>query len=39
MLGISTRIESARLGDQGLGFSTLADDVEALAGKIVQIPA
>ena len=36
MLGISTRIESARLGDQGLGFSTLADDVEALAGKIVQ---
>lgn len=35
MLGISTRIESARLGDQGLGFSTLADDVEALAGKIV----
>lgn len=36
MLGVSTRIESARLGDQGLGFSTLADDVEALAGKIVQ---
>ena len=35
MLGISTRIESARLGDQGLGFSTLADDVETLAGKIV----
>jgi len=34
MLGISTRIESARLGSQGLGFSTLADDVEKLAGKI-----
>ncbi|MBU1001510.1 MAG: methyl-accepting chemotaxis protein [Proteobacteria bacterium] len=36
MLGISTRIESARLGDQGLGFSTLADDVETLASKIVE---
>lgn len=36
MLGISTRIESARLGDQGMGFSTLADDVETLASKIVQ---
>lgn len=35
VLGISTRIESARLGEQGLGFSTLADDVEALASKIV----
>jgi methyl-accepting chemotaxis protein len=35
MLGISTRIESARLGDKGLGFTTLADDVEKLAGKIV----
>ena len=35
MLGIATRIESARLGSQGLGFSTLADDVETLAGKIV----
>lgn len=34
MLGIATRIESARLGSQGLGFSTLADDVEKLAGKI-----
>lgn len=34
MLGIATRIESARLGNQGLGFSTLADDVEKLAGKI-----
>lgn len=35
MLGISTRIESARLGSQGMGFATLADDVEKLAGKIV----
>ena len=35
MLGISTRIESARLGSRGLGFATLADDVEKLAGKIV----
>lgn len=35
MLGIATRIESARLGNQGMGFSTLADDVEKLAGKIV----
>ena len=34
MLGVSTRIESARLGDQGAGFATLADDVEKLAGKI-----
>lgn len=34
MLGIATRIESARLGSQGLGFSTLSDDVEKLAGKI-----
>jgi methyl-accepting chemotaxis protein len=34
MLGIATRIESARLGSHGLGFSTLADDVEKLAGKI-----
>ena len=34
MLGIATRIESARLGSEGLGFSTLADDVETLAGKI-----
>ena len=31
MLGISTRIESARLGGDGRGFSTLADDVEKLA--------
>jgi methyl-accepting chemotaxis protein len=35
MLGISTRIESARLGAKGLGFSTLADDVEKLAATIV----
>ncbi len=35
MLGISTRIESARLGSKGLGFSTLADDVEKLAATIV----
>jgi len=35
MLAVSTRIESARLGSRGAGFSTLADDVEALAGKIV----
>jgi len=35
MLGISTRIESARLGSKGMGFSTLADDVEKLANNIV----
>jgi methyl-accepting chemotaxis protein len=35
MLGISTRIESARLGSKGLGFSTLSDDVEKLAATIV----
>ena len=35
MLGISTRIESARLGSRGLGFATLADDVEKLAQMIV----
>lgn len=35
MLGISTRIESARLGSRGLGFATLADDVEKLAHMIV----
>ncbi len=35
MLGISTRIESARLGSDGRGFSTLSDDVEGLAGNIV----
>ena len=36
MLGVSTRIESARLGSDGKGFSTLADDVEKLALKIVE---
>jgi len=35
MLGIATRIESARLGADGRGFSTLADDVEKLARSIV----
>ena len=35
MLGIATRIESARLGADGRGFSTLADDVEKLAHLIV----
>ncbi|MBG0775594.1 MAG: methyl-accepting chemotaxis protein [Desulfovibrionaceae bacterium] len=34
MLGISTRIESARLGSKGRGFTTLADDVERLAVNI-----
>lgn len=34
MLGISTRIESARLGAEGRGFHTLADDVEKLAQRI-----
>lgn len=36
MLGISTRIESARLGSASSGFQTLADDVEQLAGRIVE---
>jgi methyl-accepting chemotaxis protein len=36
MLGIATRIESARLGADGRGFSTLADDVEKLAHSIVE---
>ncbi len=36
MLGISTRIESARLGADGRGFTTLADDVEKLAKRIVE---
>ncbi|UZP68471.1 methyl-accepting chemotaxis protein [Desulfovibrio mangrovi] len=36
MLAISTRIESARLGSDGRGFNTLADDVEKLAVKIVE---
>jgi methyl-accepting chemotaxis protein len=35
MLGIATRIESARLGTDGRGFTTLADDVEKLAHQIV----
>lgn len=36
MLGISTRIESARLGATGRGFTTLADDVEKLGLTIVE---
>lgn len=35
MLGISTRIESARLGHAGAGFTTLADDVDKLSEHIV----
>jgi methyl-accepting chemotaxis protein len=35
MLGISTRIESARLGQAGAGFTTLADDVDKLSEHIV----
>ncbi|MFP5260196.1 MAG: methyl-accepting chemotaxis protein [Acidobacteriota bacterium] len=35
MLGIATRIESARLGADGRGFTTLADDVEKLSHQIV----
>lgn len=31
MLGVSTKIESSRMGDEGLGFLTLAQDVEKLA--------
>jgi methyl-accepting chemotaxis protein len=31
MLGISTKIESSRLGEMGLGFLTLAQDVEKLS--------
>ena len=34
MLGISTLIESARLGDGASGFTALAEDVEALADNI-----
>jgi len=33
VLAISTRIESARLGDEGKGFQTLANDVEKLSVK------
>ncbi|MHC1789250.1 methyl-accepting chemotaxis protein [Solidesulfovibrio sp.] len=36
MLGIATRIESARLGADSRGFTTLADDVEKLAHQIVE---
>lgn len=36
VLEITTRIESARLGHAGAGFTTLADDVKSLASKIVQ---
>lgn len=35
MLGISTRIESARLGEEGRNFGSLAVDVEGLAEKII----
>ncbi len=35
VLSFTTRIESARLGDIGRGFMTLADDVEALGRKMV----
>ncbi len=35
MLSVTTRIESARLGELGRGFMTLADDVEGLGGKMV----
>lgn len=33
-LGVSTKIESARLGDSGVGFLTLAQDVDKLALQI-----
>ena len=36
VLAISTRIESSRLGSEGHGFSTLADDVEQLATKTAE---
>jgi methyl-accepting chemotaxis protein len=36
MLGISTRIESARLGEYGRGFTSLADDVDKLVARIEQ---
>lgn len=35
ILGISTRIESARIGEAGAGFTTLASDVKGLAAYIV----
>ncbi len=35
VLSFTTRIESARLGEIGRGFMTLADDVEALGRKMV----
>ncbi len=34
MLGISTKIESARMGEAGLGFLTLALDVEKLSHEV-----
>jgi len=39
MLGISTRIESARLGEYGRGFTSLADDVDKLVARIEQSSA
>lgn len=36
VLSFTTRIESARLGDIGRGFMTLADDVETLGRKMVK---
>ncbi|MFN2343053.1 MAG: methyl-accepting chemotaxis protein [Desulfonatronovibrio sp.] len=36
VLSFTTRIESARLGDIGRGFMTLADDVESLGRKMVK---
>lgn len=36
MLGISTKIESSRLGDMGNGFQTLALDVEKLSELVCQ---
>ena len=34
MLGISTKIESSRLGEAGIGFTILAMDVEKLSGQV-----
>jgi methyl-accepting chemotaxis protein len=39
MLGISTRIESARLGEYGRGFTSLADDVDKLVARIEESSA